>query len=61
MEDFRNKRDLRGRGIEKIIKTMFVSNAKLIESLGQGKLETILTKPKNPPMWGLFDYVRNEE
>ena len=37
MEDFRTKGDLRGREIEKMIKTMSVNNAKLIESLGQQK------------------------
>ena len=37
LEDFRTKGDLRGRGIEKMIKTISVNNAKLIESLGQGK------------------------
>ena len=40
---------------------MLINNAKLIESLGQGKLETILTKLKNPPVWGPFDYERYEE
>ena len=37
MEDFRTKGDLRGRGIEKMIKTISVNNAKFIGSLGQGK------------------------
>ena len=37
MEDFITKGDLRGRGMEKIIKTMSVNNARLIESLGQQK------------------------
>ena len=58
MEEFRTKRDLKGRGIEKMIEIMsknmeimLLNNAKLIESItGQGKKETILSKPKNPPV-----------
>ena len=54
-----HREDLRGRGIEKIIETMSLNNAKLIESLGQAKKDTILTKPKIPPVWNMISEQRD--
>ena len=40
---------------------MSSNNAKLIEGLGQEKKETILAKPKNPPIWCPVNYEGYEE
>ena len=51
--------------MEKLCKMMGDNNKKLVESLAGvmmgEKKETVLTKPKNPPMWGDKTFERYQE